>query len=117
MELKLKDGRYSASSGTLETVSGAEEVAQRISMKLAARRGSFWPMPNYGSRLYRLVSGEKPSNREIAVRQYVSEALSDEEGVSLNDVSVSYPQADTMKLILQFSWNGSGFSTEYLIRS
>lgn len=117
MELKLKEGRYVGRGTELETVSGTEEVAQRVMMKLAARRGSFWPKPDYGSRLYRLTCGEKPSNREMAVRQYVYEALSDENEVRLEAVTISYPQADIMRIELRFSWSGGSFSTEHLIRS
>ncbi len=117
MELRLKDGRYDSIGASLCTVSGAEELAQRVMMKLAARRGSFWPLPNYGSRLYRLVNGERPKDRELAVRQYVAEALSDEIGVTLADVQISYPADDTMRLKLYFSWSGGSFSTDQIIRS
>ncbi len=117
MELKLRDGRYVTEAGMLCTVSGAEELAQRIMMKLQAPKGCFWPKPDYGSRLYRLVCGEKPGDRELAVRQYVCEALSDENGVSLNGVEISCPEDDTMRLVLRFSWSGGSFSTEHLIRS
>ncbi len=117
MELRLKDGKYDSIGARLCTVSGAEELAQRVMMKLAARRGSFWPLPDYGSRLYRLVSGERPKDRELAVRQYVAEALSDESGVTLTDVQISYTSDDTMRLRLYFSWSGGSFSTDQIIRS
>lgn len=117
MELRLKDGKYVSVGARLDTVSGAHELAQRIAMKLAARRGSFWPLPDYGSRLYRLVNGERPGDRELAVRQYVAEALADEPDVALDSVSISYPEPDTMQLKLYFSWSGGKFSTDHLIRS
>ena len=45
MELELKNGRYVTADGAPATVSGAEELRQRILMKLCARRGSFLPLP------------------------------------------------------------------------
>ncbi len=117
MELKLKDGRYLSTGARLCTVGGTEELAQRVMMKLEARRGSFWPDPEYGSRLYRLTCGEKPKDTELCVRQYVSEALSDEEGVELQSMSISYPTEDTMHLLLNFSSKLGSFKTEQVIRS
>ncbi len=87
MELKLTNGAYSASSaGGLAAVTGAEELAQRVAMKLTARRGGYAPWPNYGSRLYALT-GERPDGLASQARQYVAEALSDEEGVAVEDVT------------------------------
>ncbi len=117
MELKLKNGRYVAVGASLDTVSGAEELSQRVMMKLAAKRGSFWPKPEYGSRLHSLLCDEEQENKELSVRQYVSEALADEDGVELESVAISYPQEDTIKLLLKFSWSGGSFSTEQVIRS
>ena len=65
MELRLKDGKYDSIGARLCTVSGAEELAQRVMMKLAARRGSFWPLPDYGSRLYFSWSGGSFSTDQI----------------------------------------------------
>lgn len=88
MEIKLSNGRYVASQfGGLETVRGDEELAQRIVMKLASRRGGFAPMPDFGSRLY-LLTGIKPSERELAARQYIIEALSDEQGLTLTSLEL-----------------------------
>ena len=43
--------------------------------------------------------------------------LSDESGVTLTDVQISYPSDDTMRLRLYFSWSGGSFSTDQIIRS
>lgn len=112
MELKLTDGKYSTKACVLETVSGYEELAQRIMMKLTARRGKFWPKPDYGSNLYKLINGEKPSNREQAVRQYVAEALADEPGVTLQAISIEELAPDTIFIKLDFAYSGSIFSVE-----
>ena len=112
MEIKLNEGRYVTSSGVLEEVSGYEELAQRIMMKLTAHRGKFWPKPDYGSKLYMLINGERPSNRENAVRQYVAEALSDEPEVELKELSIKNTASDAISIHLTFTCTGGSFSVE-----
>jgi len=87
MELKLVNGRYvSGETGGLCHVEGHEEKLQRILCRLSARRGGFFPMPDFGSRLHSLCS-LKPSARAAAAQQFVHEALEDED---VEIVSVSY---------------------------
>lgn len=112
MELKITEGGYSVRANALETVDGYEELAQRIMMKLTAHRGKFWPKPDYGSRLYMLINGERPSNRENAVRQYVAEALSDEPDVELKELSIKSTASDAMSIQLTFACPSGGFSVE-----
>ena len=51
MELMLRDGDYvRASGGGLKTVTGTEELLQRVLFQLSARRGSFPLLPEVGSR-------------------------------------------------------------------
>lgn len=86
MELKLKDGGYVFSdSGPLEEVSGADERLQRILCRLSARRGGFFLLPGFGSRLHTLTA-LKPSQRPAAARQFVHEALEPEEGLEVLEV-------------------------------
>lgn len=115
MELKLENGRYIPAARDLAEVSGAEELAQRITMKLAAHRGKFWPMPDYGSRLYTLISGVRPADREAAVRSFVAEALADETRVSLENMEMNI-EGDTMYLKLYFIYTGGAFTVETAIR-
>jgi hypothetical protein len=90
MEIAIRDGRYTASgTGGLDTVTGLAELAQRVTMKLAARRGGFAPLPSFGSRLYTLAGAVKPSERETAARQFVAEALADEQGLSISALTVT----------------------------
>lgn len=112
MELKLNEGRYVTGSNGLETVDGYDELAQRIMMKLTAHRGKFWPKPDYGSRLYMLINGERPSNRENAVRQYVAEALADEPDVRLKEVSIKNTASDAIYIHLTFAYLNGSFSVE-----
>lgn len=86
MEIRFENGKYAASRfGGFETVSGDEETIQRVRMRLEARRGGFFPLPGYGSRLYALC-GMKKEQRAQAARRFVREALEDEKGVAVKDV-------------------------------
>ena len=90
MEIALEGGRYTAAkTGGLETVTGTDELAQRLLMKLTARRGGFAPMPSYGSRLYTLAGAVKPKERLTAARQFVAEALEEESGVEVNGIEIT----------------------------
>ena len=81
MELKLEQGRYVPGAGGLLRVTGANEIAQRVMMKLTARRGGFAPLPEYGSALYTLLHTARPSEYETAAMQYIAQALADEAGL------------------------------------
>lgn len=106
MELKLEDGKYVPSKFLgLEQVRGTDELLQRIIMKLKARRGSFYPLPEYGSRLHTL-SSVKPALRETAARQFVQEALSDEPGLNLDSLEVAYLDGDGINIAAVFSYDG-----------
>ena len=88
MEMKLIKGDYVPDMwGGFERVSGEWELLQRVLFKLQCRRGGFAPMPELGSRLYRLCR-EKKKDMSAAARQYVIEALSGEDGVEVNGVTV-----------------------------
>jgi phage baseplate assembly protein W len=112
MELKIENGKYLPGrySG-LDTVWGSQELAQRITMKLTSRRGGFAPLPDYGSRLY-LLTGLKPSERLSAARQYVTEALSDEPDVTLDDVSVAEGGNGELLVSLSFTAGGDTLAIE-----
>jgi len=88
LELKLNGSDYAVSDGCLASVSGAEEILQRVLMKLTARRGGFALMPEFGSRLY-LLPGVKKTERAQLAEAYIAEALSEESDISVSSVSVS----------------------------
>ncbi len=106
MELKLAEGRYVYRQNFgLERVSGAEELKQRVLMKLTARRGEFLPMPEFGSRLHTL--SRIPASRvESEARRFVAEALSGETGLSLDGLSFVTDGSGVGKLFFSFSYNG-----------
>ncbi len=106
MDLKLKDGCYVVSNaGGFATVNGYEELAQRISMKLAARRGGFALLPEFGSRLY-LLGNTRVSEWEATARQYVAEALADEDYLELESLSVSGVQEGSIRITTEFTYRG-----------
>lgn len=111
MELELQNGRYTpAANGMLREVSGVNELAQRITMKLAARRGAFAPMPNYGSRIYTILK-VPPHERETKLREFIYEALRDEQGVKLTKITLS-TEAQTLKIWLDFACSTGDFAIE-----
>ncbi len=111
MELKLTDGKYTLGNyQTLERISEIEEVLQRVTMKLKARRGAFIPMPEYGSRLY-LLCEERPSNRKSAARLYVLEALQDEKELELNTLELVSDTDGDARLIMSFIYKGEYMTT------
>lgn len=106
MELKLRSGAYVLSgAGLPESVGGAEETLQRSLMRLSARRGSFAPAPDYGSRLYTLGT-LKPSQRSAAARLFVTEALAGEAGVGVEAVAYTPGEGDTAAVAVTLSLEG-----------
>lgn len=98
MELKLFEGDYVPDGyGGFETVSGAEEVLQRALCKLSARRGALPLLPDYGSRLYKLMRSPA-SERNAAALSYVTEALSNEAGLSVKDIESAFDADDRIML-------------------
>ena len=88
MEMKLIDGDYVPDMwGGFERVVGERELLQRVLFKLQCRRGGFAPVPELGSRLY-LLGREKKGDMSAAARQYIIEALSDEDGIEITGVTV-----------------------------
>lgn len=89
MELFWKNGDYVPDGkGGLARVSGGEELLQRVLFKLTARRGGFPLLPELGSRLYQLPS-HKPCEWDMLARQYVSEALAEEETLRVTEIVVT----------------------------
>ena len=90
MALKIIDGRYALSDrGETVSVTGDDEITERILFKLKVRRGSFLPIPNLGSRLY-LLPKEKRADMENAARGYITQALAEETEVTVTNVTAQY---------------------------
>lgn len=106
MELKIKDGDYAADGcGGLERVSGSEELLQRVLFRLRVRRGSFPFLPTLGSRLHQL--GAQPrAQRPAAAQAYAAEALSEEEDLAVEGVTLTACEDGETKLIVHMRWKG-----------
>lgn len=115
MELKLQNGRYLPGPRGARTVSGPEETAQRVMMKLTARRGGFAPLPEYGSRLYALLRTAKPSEYQTAAMECVAEALAEEPDVTVNAVEVCRTDEDTLRVDVRFTAGEREFQTSVAV--
>lgn len=106
MECKLINGDYVPDGlGGIQRVSGAQALLQRVLFRLTARRGQLPMLPTLGSRLY-LLGREAPSQRLSAARQYVAEALADEE-VSISDVTLSEAQDGHIQVTVYLDYQGT----------
>ena len=84
--LMLVNGDYVPQGNGLQSAKGDEAVLQRMLMKLTARRGQFPFMENFGSRLWTL-DRLRPAERQA--EQYVLEALRDEPGLMVEQVTLA----------------------------
>ena len=95
----VPDGR-----GGFLRAEGRDAVLQRVLWKLTVRRGSFPFLPELGSRLY-LLSREKAGARQAMARQYVAEALSGEDGLTIDGVAL-----EDGRLRVDLTWQGETLS-------
>ena len=109
MELELQNGDYMRTGGgRLRQVTGQEALLQRVLFRLTARRGTFPFWETLGSRLWQL--GRVPSGARLsAVRQYVAEALAEERGVTVENVSLSERDGRGF-LTVELTWKGESLS-------
>lgn len=109
MELELRDGDYvHIGGGRLRQAAGPEALLQRVLFRLTARRGAFPFWETLGSRLWQLgrVSSEA---RLSAARQYVAEALSEERGLAVENVSLQ-ENGGRGYLTVDLTWKGESLS-------
>ncbi len=117
MDLKLDFERRDQAQtlqGWTIPISGAEEIAQRIRLRLGIPRGSFPLDPELGSRLFDLPRGSR-EQMEAAARERIEEALAPMAGVRLTEVCCQYdPEADRARVDCRFVWSGQeiGITTE-----
>lgn len=108
MELELKDRDYIPDGyGGLVRGEGAREVLARVLFRLTARRGAMPFLPELGSRLHEILR-EKPSARLAAAKQYVAQALEQEE-VDITDVTLT-DCGQGAQLMVTLVWKGETLS-------
>ena len=102
MELMVRDGDYVIDeNGALRRAEGSQELLQRVMWKLSIPRGSFPPLPELGSELYRLGRW-RPSQRESMAKQYAVQALTDEPELTVTEAWLA--QDGTLQV--QLEWRG-----------
>ena len=102
MELMIRDGDYvSDEQGGFQRVEGSRGLLQRVLGKLSIPQGSFPPLPELGSELYRLGRW-KPSQRASIAKQYAVQALADEPELTVTEVRL----AQDGGLQVQLEWRG-----------
>lgn len=85
-------------------ITGEEELAQRLRLRLTLRRGSFRLDPELGSRLYALPRGDREGMERFA-RDAIEEALAPMPEVRLEGLDCRYdPEEDRAYLDCRFLW-------------
>lgn len=85
MEARIQNGDYIPDGlGGVVRCQGVDALLERVLFRLTAHRGGLPLLPKLGSRLY-LLAKEPAAQRLSAARQYVAEALA-EEDVTITDV-------------------------------
>lgn len=99
MSMLLKDGDYvpNGRGGFVEST-GHEALLHRVLFRLMARRGAFPLLPNIGSRLFCLPS-ERIARRAALAKEYVEEALAEEEGLQVEEVRWNAQSGDLVALL------------------
>lgn len=115
MELKIKNGDYVAGPGGLAALSGDEAMLQRVLFRLTMRRGSFPFLEHMGSRLYALGS-VKRGQRAAAARQYVAEALQEERGITVTEVTYREEGGSLGTVRVALRYDGGSYALETEIR-
>lgn len=111
MELMVRQGDYQPDGkGGFCRVEGREELLQRVLWRLSARRGGFPFLPELGSQLYQLRR-EKPSQWNAMARQYVAQALAEEEELTVSGVEVRR-EGEKLELTVRLLWQGESLSVK-----
>ena len=114
MELRLENGDYIPDGkGGLVRAEGDEALLQRVLFRLSARRGMLPMLPQLGSRLY-LLGRENPEGRLSAAKQYVTEALA-EEDVTVESVELEQGEEGTLLLRACLSREDNAVTAEVAI--
>ena len=106
MGLCLRNGDYVPDGrGGLRRAEGREALLERVIFRLTARRGRFPLLPTLGSRLWQL--GQlPPAVRQSAAEQYTAEALAEEPGLTVEQVTVAESGGGRAAVHAELSWQG-----------
>lgn len=114
MEARIHNGDYIPDGlGGVVRCQGADALLERVLFRLTARRGGLPPLPRLGSRLY-LLSREPAAQRLSAARQYVAEALAEEE-VTVTDVSLTSEKQGHIGIRVLLEYEGTELSVSVTV--
>ena len=110
MGLCLRNGDYVPDGrGGLRRTEGREALLERVLFRLTARRGAFPFLPALGSRLWQL--GQiPPAGRQSAAEQFTAEALAEEPGLTVEQVTVAETGGGQAEVRAALTWNGESLA-------
>lgn len=112
MELLIRDGDYVPDgTGSFQRLEGTQELLERVIFRLVARRGGMLFLPELGSMLYTL-GREKPSERRGLAMQYVTQALSQEQGLTVERVELLDRTDGRVELRVFLEWRGERLTVD-----
>lgn len=107
--LQIRNGDYVPDGrGGLRRAEGREDLLERVLFRLTARRGQFPFLEDLGSSLWRL-GRVGTAGRQAAAKQYVAEALADEEGLTVETVTLTQ-EADAAHVTAELTYQGETLS-------
>lgn len=107
--LQIRNGDYVPDGrGGLRRAEGREDLLERVLFRLTARRGRFPFLEDLGSSLWRL-GRVGTAGRQAAAKQYVAEALADEEGLTVETVTLTQ-EADAAHVTVELTYQGETLS-------
>lgn len=115
MDLMIGNGDYIPDGkGALTLAQGADGMLQRVLYRLAVPRGSFLPLPEFGSNLAYLTR-EKPSTWVALAGKYVQEALVEEQDVELNYVEIGSVEENKVSLMVHLWYRGEALTFQTMV--
>ncbi len=114
MEARIHNGDYILDGlGGVVRCQGADALRERVLFRLTAHRGGLPPLPQLGSRLY-LLSREPTTQRLSAAKQYVAEALA-EEDVTVTDVILTPEKQGCIGIQVLLEYEGAALSVSVVV--
>ena len=111
MDTLLTHGDHATDArGIPVSITGTDELLQRVLLRLIVRRGSFKYDKDLGSELYRLSRDTSSATRRAAL-SYVREALSTLPQLSVVDVDIR-TERERMLITVELSYEGSRYLLE-----
>lgn len=108
--MKIKNGDYVPDGlGGFSRAEGYEALLERIRFRLTAKRGAFPFLDTLGSQLCTLGQFP-PSERISAAEQFAAEALSDEEGLTVQAVTVEMAEEGGCTVTVELEYGGEDLS-------